>query len=169
MIEHLRCGNFARGVRRVGGLIDDDDNVPRADPDRRRSAFICRAHVGLRSRRHDQVDLPHQLERHFPRHRRWQLRHEVARRADAVELGMNVLDEQGAGGMTLGRGRKDDRIASFERVDDVVCRRCDGTGDFGDAQFRQFGDDADRLGAREIGQQADGLAAIFGDLVGNVA
>ena len=56
-------------------------------------------------------------------HRRGQHLHQVARRADRVELRVHVLEQQRAGAPALGRRRDDHRVAALERVDDLVGRR----------------------------------------------
>ena len=107
----------------VGRLVDDDGDVAGADAEGRRAAGIGRAHVGLRAGGHHQVALAHQLGGACLVDRRRQQLHQVARRADAVELRMDEFDQPRAGAPALGRRRDDDRVAALQRVDDLVGRR----------------------------------------------
>ena len=81
----------------------------------------------------------HQREGRLARHRHRQHLHEVARRADAVELGVDELEQARERRGSLGRRREDDRVAPLERVQDVVGGRRRRIGRRGDR-----GDDADR-------------------------
>ena len=108
--------------------------------------------------------------------------HQVARGANAVKLGVDVLKQARAGGPAFGRRRHDHRVAALERVDDFVgrCgRRVGGrrnganhahrAGDLGNAGGRVLVDHAHRFGALQVAQQAKGLAVVFAHLVGHVA
>jgi hypothetical protein len=80
------------------------------------------------------------------------------------------------------RRRDDCRVAAFQRVDDLVGRRRAGVGrrrdrandadrprDLDDSGRREIGDHADRLRAVQVTQQAERLAVVLRDLVGDVA
>ncbi len=179
VVEGLRARDLRRRFGDVGGLVDDHRNVAGAHAERRRAAFVRGAHVRLRSGGHDEVGLPHQRECLLARHRRRQHLHEIARRADAVELGMHVLEQQRERGGAFRRRRHDDRVAAFERVDDVVRGRrsrigrrrdrrddADRPRDLDQPAPRVLVDDAHRFRAAEVAQEADRLAAVLGDLVG---
>jgi len=114
--------------------------------------------------------------------RRRQVLHQIERQAELAQFGVDVADQRGAGGQPLGRRRDDHRIAALEGVDDLVggCRPgvgggrdgdhdTDRTGNFDEAEFRVFGDDADRSDTLEVAQQTEGLAVILLELVFDVA
>jgi hypothetical protein len=117
----------------------------------------------------------------LPRRRRRKPLHEIARRADAVELRVHVVEQQRERRLALGRRRDDDRVAALERVQDVVRRRRARI-----RRRRDGGDDADRArdldeaacrsslitptDSRRAGRaEADRLAPVLRDLVGDVA
>ena len=158
VIEDLRTSYLGSGVVNVRGFIDDHRDITGADADRRCAARIRSANVGRRSRCHHQIGLPHQLERVLPRHGRRQHLHQVTRRADAIELGVNVIEQQRQRTGTFRRRREDDRVAALQRVDDIVRRRrrgvrrrrdrrhnADRPGDLDQSALVIFGDDANRL------------------------
>ena len=93
VVERLRAHDQFGRARDVGALVDDHRDVAGADAERRRAARVGGAHVGLRAGRDDEVALPHQLVRRLLAHRRRQQLHQVARRADAVELRVDELDQ----------------------------------------------------------------------------
>jgi hypothetical protein len=178
IVEGLGAGDRRRRFGEIGRGVDDAGDIAGADAEGRRAAGIGRAHVGLRTGGHHQVGLPHQRMRRVLGDRRGQHLHQVFRRADFGQFGIDVADQRGAGRGALGRGRDDHRIAALERVDDLVGRRGAGVGrgrdrrhhadrarDLDDAALRVLGDDADALRALEVAQQAQGLAVVLGDLV----
>ena len=174
---------FAAASRDVGGLVDDRRRRCR----RRRRPPACRSRrprarwSASRSRRRDRparisANVASRVDR-----RRQQL-HEIARRADAVELRVHELEQQRERRRALGRRREDDRVAALERVDDVVGRRragigrrrdrgddADGPRDLDQPAPAILRDDADRLRAAQVAQQAERLAPVLGDLVVDVA
>ena len=129
------------------------ETLPGPTPSAGRAAFVRGAHVGLRPGGNDEIGLAHQREGLLARHRRRQHLHEVARRADAVELGVHVLEQQRERRGALRRRRDDDRIAALQCVDDVVRGRRRRI-----RRRRDRGDDADR--PRDLDQAAPGSSAM---------
>ena len=123
VIERLRAGDLRRSRGHVGGLVDDHRHVARADADRRRAAFVRGAHVVLRAGRDDEIRLPHERVGLFARRRRRQLQHQVARRADSLELLVHEPEQQRQRRLAFRRRRENDRVAPLERIEDVVRRR----------------------------------------------
>ena len=181
MIEGLRAGDLRGRRGHVGRLVDDHRHVAGTDAERRRAAFVRRAHVGLRAGRDDEIRLAHQRIGQLAGDGRRQLQHEIARRPDPVELGVHEFQQQRQCRLSFRRRREDDRVAPLERIDDVVRRRRAGIGrrrdrrddadrprDLDEAARGVRADDAHRLRALEIAQQADRLAPVLRDLVGDV-
>ena len=139
-------------------------------------------HIVARARRHNDVGLAHQFARHAARYGCWQLLHQIARRTDAIEFGVHEFEQQRQRGLALGRWGEDDRVATLERVDDVVGGRRARVG-----RWRDCGNDTDRaryfnqpaigiavdhthgLRALQITQQSHRLAPILGNLVCDIA
>ena len=100
----------------------------------------------------------------------------------ASSSGAHEFDRAGGGVIAERGGRDDDRVAALDRHHRLVDgggagigRGRDGRDDahglgvFDDALGRVFLDDADRFGAHEIAQRAEGLPLLLDDLVGNIA
>ena len=182
VVERLRPRDLGGCVCNVRRLVDDDRHVAGAHAERGRAARVGGAHVVLRSGGHDEIGLAHQLPRVLARHRHRQHLHEVARRADAVELGVHVVDQPRERRRALRRRGEHDRVARLQCVDDVVRRRGARVGrrrdrgddarrprDLDQAPLAVLGDDAGGADPREVAQEAHRLAPVLGDLVGDVA
>ena len=141
VIEGLGARDLVGGIREIGRLVDDHRDVAGPHTDRGRAARVGCANIGLRARGDDQVDLAHQLRGDFARHRRRHLLHEIERRTDTVQLGVDVAKQQRQRRCPLGRRRDDDGISSLERIDDVI-GRCGGRI----GRWRDRADDTDRAG-----------------------
>ena len=184
VVEGLRARDLRRGVGDVGGLVDDRRRRCR----RRRRSPACRS----RTRR-----ARWSASRSRRRGRPARISAKVCSRVTGA--GSICTRSRGAPTRSssacmnssssasvdcaLRRRRDDDRVAALERVDDVVRRRRAGIGrrrDRGDHADRPR--DLDRARARgssamtptdfapaQVAQQADRLAAVLRDLVGDVA
>ena len=182
MVERFRAGNFCRSVDHVSGFVDDYGHVAGANTDRRSSARIGGLDIGLRAGGDDEIGLAHQLEGLVTTDRCGQLQHEIAWCADAIKFGMRILQEQRQRRLTLWRWRQDNRVAAFQRIEDVIGRRCTrigrrrNGGDYADwtcnldqAALMILADDANRFRTVEIPHQPERLAMILGDLVRDIA
>ena len=130
-----------------------------------------------------QVRLPHQLERVLARNRRGQRLHEIARRADAIELG--VHERRAAARASMRPSATARRTIALRPLSALMMLFAGVAPGFVDGVIAATtptgraisimplsGSSAmtpTDLRAREIAQQAHRLAAVLGDLVGDVA
>ena len=182
VVENLGGHDLPRRIGAVGAVVHDHRHVAGADAQGRLAAGVARAHVALRSGHDDQVGLLHQRVGELLRDRRRQVLHQPRRRADPRELLVHEGEQQRAGAVALRGGGDDDRVAAFQRVDDVVRGRrsrvgrghdrrhhAHGSRDLGDAPLRVFRDDAGGFRTLQVAQQSQRFPMVLGHLVGNGA
>ena len=123
VVKRLRAQDALGGQGHVGAFIDDARHIARTHTKSRCAAGIGGAHIGLRASGHYQIASRHQRIGGRFANRRGQHLHQIARRADAIQRRVDVFQQACARGPAFGRGRDDDRIAAFKRVDDFVSWR----------------------------------------------
>ena len=182
MSKVLEAVIFCRCGRKIGCFIDDHGHIARPDADSRRTAGIGTADVVLTAGDNRKIgQFKQALCVSLGARRRDHLNQSLVL-TDLVEFRVDELQQHHTAAYALGRGRQDDCIAAFERIDHIVCRRGrriggghHGTdypkraGDFGDTGCGIVGQDAECLCLRDIAHQAECLAMVFRDLVGNVS
>lgn len=171
--------DLARRVLDIGRPVDDGDDVAGANAGVRGAAGLPGAHVAGRPRDGQEVDLGHQLVRHLFVDLGEHL-HEVQRRADLAQLGVNVPQQQRTGRSPLGRGRDDDRVAALQGHHHLVGRRrrrvggrcdrpdhADGLGDLRDPLplVHAYDPDGPRRRFEKVPQRAKRLALVLDNLV----
>ena len=126
--------------------------------------------------------LAHQLGRRLLGDRRRQHLHQVARRADSVELLVDELDQRAQVLQPLGDGATITALRPFSAlmillagvaaglVDGVIAAdHADRPRDLDDAARRVLGDHADGAARLQVAQQPERLAVVLADLVVDVA